>query len=164
MVKKHFGKGTTVQNTEAPKEIKEQTARTEMAAKSSEDAAQPVKSEQQAKPAEKKSHITAVYNPHNSDRKDIRDNRRQDNGGNRDNGFRRDGNRDGNRDNNGFRRDGNRDGNRDNGFRRDGNRDGNRDNNGFRRDGNRDGNRDNGFRSEERRVGKECRSRWSPYH
>ena len=146
MVKKHFGKGTTVQNTEAPKEIKEQTARTEMAAKSSEDAAQPVKSEQQAKPAEKKSHITAVYNPHNSDRKDIRDNRRQDNGGNRDNGFRRDGNRDGNRDNNGFRRDGNRDGNRDNGFRRDGNRDGNRDNNGFRRDGNRDGNRDNGFR------------------
>ena len=22
----------------------------------------------------------------------------------------------------------------------------------------------NGFRSEERRVGKECRSRWSPYH
>ena len=145
MVKKHFGKGTTVQNTEAPKEIKEQTARTEMAAKS-ENAAQPVKSEQQAKPAEKKSHITAVYNPHNSDRKDIRDNRRQDNGGNRDNGFRRDGNRDGNRDNNGFRRDGNRDGNRDNGFRRDGNRDGNRDNNGFRRDGNRDGYRDNGFR------------------
>ena len=145
MVKKHFGKGTTVQNTEAPKEIKEQTARTEMASKS-ENAAQSVKSEQQAKPAEKKSHITAVYNPHNSDRKDIRDNRRQDNGGNRDNGFRRDGNRDGNRDNNGFRRDGNRDGNRDNGFRRDGNRDGNRDNNGFRRDGNRDGNRDNGFR------------------
>lgn len=27
MVKKHFGKGTTVQNTEAPKEIKEQPAR-----------------------------------------------------------------------------------------------------------------------------------------
>ena len=31
------------------------------------------------------------------------------------------------------------------------------------------GNRNNGFgdcddRSEERRVGKECRSRWSPYH
>ena len=157
MVKKHFGKGTTVQNTEAPKEIKEQTARTEMAAKS-ENAAQPVKSEQQAKPAEKKSHITAVYNPHNSDRKDIRDNRRQDNGGNRDNGFRRDGNRDGNRDNNGFRRDGNRDGNRDNGFRRDGNRqdgnrDGNRDNNGFRRDGNRDGNRDNGFRRDGNRDG-----------
>src|SRR5256885_12841810 len=24
--------------------------------------------------------------------------------------------------------------------------------------------RDNGARSEERRVGKECRSRWSPYH
>ena len=23
---------------------------------------------------------------------------------------------------------------------------------------------DNGARSEERRVGKECRSRWSPYH
>ena len=23
---------------------------------------------------------------------------------------------------------------------------------------------DNGERSEERRVGKECRSRWSPYH
>ena len=23
---------------------------------------------------------------------------------------------------------------------------------------------DNGMRSEERRVGKECRSRWSPYH
>ena len=23
---------------------------------------------------------------------------------------------------------------------------------------------DNTFRSEERRVGKECRSRWSPYH
>ena len=23
---------------------------------------------------------------------------------------------------------------------------------------------DNGWRSEERRVGKECRSRWSPYH
>ena len=22
----------------------------------------------------------------------------------------------------------------------------------------------NGYRSEERRVGKECRSRWSPYH
>ena len=25
-------------------------------------------------------------------------------------------------------------------------------------------NKDNGYRSEERRVGKECRSRWSPYH
>ena len=24
--------------------------------------------------------------------------------------------------------------------------------------------RENGYRSEERRVGKECRSRWSPYH
>ena len=24
--------------------------------------------------------------------------------------------------------------------------------------------RDFGFRSEERRVGKECRSRWTPYH
>ena len=24
--------------------------------------------------------------------------------------------------------------------------------------------RENGIRSEERRVGKECRSRWSPYH
>ena len=23
---------------------------------------------------------------------------------------------------------------------------------------------ENGYRSEERRVGKECRSRWSPYH
>ena len=23
---------------------------------------------------------------------------------------------------------------------------------------------DNNYRSEERRVGKECRSRWSPYH
>ena len=172
MVKKHFGKGTTVQNTEAPKEIKEQPARNEQAAKQEAVATAPqtkneqVKNEQ--KPAEKKSHITAVYNPHNSDRKDIRDNRRQDNGANRDNGFRRDGNRsdgnrDGNRDgsrDNGFRRDGNRpdgnrDGNRDNGFRRDGNRpDGNRDgnrDNGFRRDGNRpdgnrDGNRDNGFR------------------
>ena len=155
MVKKHFGKGTTVQNTEAPKEIKEQAAKSQPAPKQENSApVQQTKSEQpkneQAKPAEKKSHITAVYNPHNSDRKDIRENRRQDNGMGRDNGFRRDGNRDGNRDN-GFRRDGNRpdgnrDGNRDNGFRRDGNRDGNRDN-GFRRDGNRpDGNRDNGFR------------------
>ena len=26
------------------------------------------------------------------------------------------------------------------------------------------GNNQNGGRSEERRVGKECRSRWSPYH
>ena len=26
------------------------------------------------------------------------------------------------------------------------------------------GNLENGKRSEERRVGKECRSRWSPYH
>ena len=115
MVKKHFGKGTTVQNTEAPKEIKEQPARNEQAAKQEAVATAPqtkneqVKNEQ--KPAEKKSHITAVYNPHNSDRKDIRDNRRQDNGANRDNGFRRDGNRsDGNRD-------GNRDGSRDNGFK-----------------------------------------------
>ena len=24
--------------------------------------------------------------------------------------------------------------------------------------------KDKGYRSEERRVGKECRSRWSPYH
>ena len=160
MVKKHFGKGTTVQNTEAPKEIKEQAVKSEPVAKQENTASvQQTKAEQpkneQAKPVEKKSHITAVYNPHNSDRKDIRDNRRQDNGGNRDNGFRRDGSRpDGNRDGNrdgGFRRDGNRpdgnrDGNRDGGFRRDGNRD-----NGFRRDGNRsdgnrDGNRDNGFR------------------
>ena len=34
-------------------------------------------------------------------------------------------------------------------------------------DGDGDGNGDggnNGGRSEERRVGKECRSRWSPYH
>ena len=171
MVKKHFGKGTTVQNTEAPKEIKEQAVKSEPVAKQENTASvQQTKAEQpkneQAKPAEKKSHITAVYNPHNSDRKDIRDNRRQDNGGNRDNGFRRDGNRpDGNRDGNrdgGFRRDGNRDGNRDNGFRRDGNRpDGNRDGNrdgGFRRDGNRpdgnrDGNRDGGFRRDGNRDG-----------
>ena len=27
-----------------------------------------------------------------------------------------------------------------------------------------DGSKDRSFRSEERRVGKECRSRWSPYH
>ena len=171
MVKKHFGKGTTVQNTEAPKEIKEQAVKSEPVAKQENTASvQQTKAEQpkneQAKPAEKKSHITAVYNPHNSDRKDIRDNRRQDNGGNRDNGFRRDGSRpDGNRDGNrdgGFRRDGNRDGNRDNGFRRDGNRpDGNRDGNrdgGFRRDGNRpdgnrDGNRDGGFRRDGNRDG-----------
>ena len=171
MVKKHFGKGTTVQNTEAPKEIKEQAVKSEPVAKQENTASvQQTKAEQpkneQAKPVEKKSHITAVYNPHNSDRKDIRDNRRQDNGGNRDNGFRRDGSRpDGNRDGNrdgGFRRDGNRDGNRDNGFRRDGNRpDGNRDGNrdgGFRRDGNRpdgnrDGNRDGGFRRDGNRDG-----------
>ena len=176
MVKKHFGKGTTVQKTEAPKEIKEQPVKAEAAPKQENNTAQPAKSEQPKQPEQKKSHITAVFNPHNSERRDIRDNRdsrRQDN-----NGFRRDGNGsrpDGsNRDNNGFRRDGNRD---NNGFRRDGNgsrpdgsnrdnngfrRDGNRDNNGFRRDGNgnrpdgsnrdnngfrRDGNRDNnGFR------------------
>ncbi len=172
MVKKHFGKGTTVQKTEAPKEIKEQPVKTETAPKQDNNAAQPAKSEQPKQPEQKKSHITAVFNPHNSERRDIRDNRdnrdnrRQDNNGfrrdgngnrpngNRDNnGFRRDGNGnrpDGNRDNNGFRRDGNGnrpDGNRDsNGFRRDGNGsrpDGNRDNNGFRRDGNRD---NNGFR------------------
>ena len=171
MVKKHFGKGTTVQNTEAPKEIKEQAVKSEPVAKQENTASvQQTKAEQpkneQAKPAEKKSHITAVYIPHNSDRKDIRVNSRQDNGGNRDNGFRRDGSRpDGNRDGNrdgGFRRDGNRDGNRDNGFRRDGNRpDGNRDGNrdgGFRRDGNRpdgnrDGNRDGGFRRDGNRDG-----------
>ena len=161
MVKKHFGKGTTVQKTEAPKEIKEQPVKTETAPKQDNNAAQPAKSEQPKQPEQKKSHITAVFNPHNSERRDIRDNRdnrdnrRQDN-----NGFRRDGNGNrpnGNRDNNGFRRDGNGnrpDGNRDNnGFRRDGNGnrpDGNRDNNGFRRDGNGnrpDGNRDsNGFR------------------
>ncbi len=148
MVKKHFGKGTTVQKTEAPKEIKEQPVKTETAPKQDNNAAQPAKSEQPKQPEQKKSHITAVFNPHNSERRDIRDNRdnrdnrRQDN-----NGFRRDGNGnrpDGNRDNNGFRRDGNGsrpDGNRDNnGFRRDGNRD----NNGFRRDGN--GNRPNGNR------------------
>ena len=140
MVKKHFGKGTTVQKTEAPKEIKEQPVKTETAPKQDNNAAQPAKSEQPKQPEQKKSHITAVFNPHNSERRDIRDNRdnrdnrRQDN-----NGFRRDGNGnrpDGNRDSNGFRRDGNGsrpDGNRDNnGFRRDGNRD----NNGFRRDGN----------------------------
>ena len=176
MVKKHFGKGTTVQKTEAPKEIKEQPVKAEAAPKQENNTAQPAKSEQPKQPEQKKPHITAVFNPHNSERRDIRDNRdsrRQDN-----NGFRRDGNGsrpDGNnRDNNGFRRDGNRD---NNGFRRDGNgsrpdgnnrdnngfrRDGNRDNNGFRRDGNgsrpdgnnrdnngfrRDGNRDNnGFR------------------
>ena len=165
MVKKHFGKGTTVQKTEAPKEIKEQPVKAEAAPKQENNTAQPAKSEQPKQPEQKKSHITAVFNPHNSERRDIRDNRdsrRQDNNGfrrdgngsrpdgnNRDNnGFRRDGNGsrpDGsNRDNNGFRRDGNRD---DNGFRRDGNGsrpDGNnRDNNGFRRDGNRD---NNGFR------------------
>ena len=165
MVKKHFGKGTTVQKTEAPKEIKEQPVKAEAAPKQENNTAQPAKSEQPKQPEQKKPHITAVFNPHNSERRDIRDNRdsrRQDN-----NGFRRDGNGsrpDGNnRDNNGFRRDGNgsrpdgnnrdnngfrRDGNRDNsGFRRDGNGsrpDGNnRDNNGFRRDGNRD---NNGFR------------------
>ena len=27
-----------------------------------------------------------------------------------------------------------------------------------------DGSKDRSYRSEERRVGKECRSRWSPYH
>ena len=165
MVKKHFGKGTTVQKTEAPKEIKEQPVKAEAAPKQENNTAQPAKSEQPKQPEQKKSHITAVFNPHNSERRDIRDNRdsrRQDNNGfrrdgngnrpdgnNRDNnGFRRDGNGsrpDGsNRDNNGFRRDGNRD---NNGFRRDGNGnrpDGsNRDNNGFRRDGNRD---NNGFR------------------
>ena len=165
MVKKHFGKGTTVQKTEAPKEIKEQPVKAEAAPKQENNTAQPAKSEQPKQPEQKKPHITAVFNPHNSERRDIRDNRdsrRQDN-----NGFRRDGNGsrpDGNnRDNNGFRRDGNgsrpdgnnrdnngfrRDGNRDNsGFRRDGNGsrpDGNnRDNNGFRRDGNRD---NSGFR------------------
>jgi len=165
MVKKHFGKGTTVQKTEAPKEIKEQPVKAEAAPKQENNTAQPAKSEQPKQPEQKKPHITAVFNPHNSERRDIRDNRdsrRQDNNGfrrdgngsrpdgnNRDNnGFRRDGNGsrpDGNnRDNNGFRRDGNRD---NNGFRRDGNGsrpDGNnRDNNGFRRDGNRD---NNGFR------------------
>ena len=160
MVKKHFGKGTTVQKTEAPKEIKEQPVKAEAAPKQENNTAQPAKSEQPKQPEQKKSHITAVFNPHNSERRDIRDNRdsrRQDN-----NGFRRDGNGsrpDGsNRDNNGFRRDGNRD---NNGFRRDGNgsrpdgnnrdnngfrRDGNRDNNGFRRDGNGNGNRPNGNR------------------
>ena len=160
MVKKHFGKGTTVQKTEAPKEIKEQPVKAEAAPKQENNTAQPAKSEQPKQPEQKKPHITAVFNPHNSERRDIRDNRdsrRQDNNGfrrdgngsrpdgnNRDNnGFRRDGNGS-NRDNNGFRRDGNRD---NNGFRRDGNGsrpDGNnRDNNGFRRDGNRD---NNGFR------------------
>ena len=160
MVKKHFGKGTTVQKTEAPKEIKEQPVKAEAAPKQENNTAQPAKSEQPKQPEQKKPHITAVFNPHNSERRDIRDNRdsrRQDN-----NGFRRDGNGsrpDGNnRDNNGFRRDGNRD---NNGFRRDGNgsrpdgnnrdnngfrRDGNRDNNGFRRDGNGNGNRPNGNR------------------
>ena len=174
MVKKHFGKGTTVQKTEAPKEIKEQPVKAEAAPKQENNTAQPAKSEQPKQPEQKKPHITAVFNPHNSERRDIRDNRdsrRQDNNGfrrdgngsrpdgnNRDNnGFRRDGNGS-NRDNNGFRRDGNRD---NNGFRRDGNgsrpdgnnrdnngfrRDGNRDNNGFRRDGNGNGNRPNGNR------------------
>ena len=120
MVKKHFGKGTTVQKTEAPKEIKEQPVKAEAAPKQENNTAQPAKSEQPKQPEQKKPHITAVFNPHNSERRDIRDNRdsrRQDN-----NGFRRDGNGsrpDGNnRDNNGFRRDGNRD---NNGFRREGN-------------------------------------------
>ena len=60
MVKKHFGKGTTVQNTEAPKEITEQPAGNEQAAKQEAVATAPqtkneqVKSEQ--KPAEKKCH------------------------------------------------------------------------------------------------------------
>ena len=161
MVKKHFGKGTTVQKTEAPKEIKEQPAKNETASKQENNAAHAPKNEQPKQPEQKKSHITAVFNPHNSERKDIRDNRdnNRDNRDNRrqdNNGFRRDGNNgnrpDGNRDNNGFRRDGNNgnrpDGNRDNnGFRRDGNNgnrpNGNRDNNGFRRDGN-NGNRPNG--------------------
>ncbi len=163
MVKKHFGKGTTVQKTEAPKEIKEQPAKNETASKQENNAAHAPKNEQPKQPEQKKSHITAVFNPHNSERKDIRDNRdnNRDNRDNRrqdNNGFRRDGNNgnrpNGNRDNNGFRRDGNNgsrpDGNRDNnGFRRDGNNgnrpDGNRDNNGFRRDGN-NGNRPNGNR------------------
>ena len=149
MVKKHFGKGTTVQKTEAPKEIKEQPVKAEAAPKQENNTAQPAKSEQPKQPEQKKPHITAVFNPHNSERRDIRDNRdsrRQDN-----NGFRRDGNGsrpDGNnRDNNGFRRDGN--GNRPDGNNRDNNgfrRDGNRDNNGFRRDGNGNGNRPNGNR------------------
>ena len=161
MVKKHFGKGTTVQKTEAPKEIKEQPAKNETASKQENNAAHAPKNEQPKQPEQKKSHITAVFNPHNSERKDIRDNRdnNRDNRDNRrqdNNGFRRDGNNgnrpNGNRDNNGFRRDGNNgsrpDGNRDNnGFRRDGNNgnrpNGNRDNNGFRRDGN-NGNRPNG--------------------
>ena len=149
MVKKHFGKGTTVQKTEAPKEIKEQPVKAEAAPKQENNTAQPAKSEQPKQPEQKKPHITAVFNPHNSERRDIRDNRdsrRQDN-----NGFRRDGNGsrpDGNnRDNNGFRRDGN--GSRPDGNNRDNNgfrRDGNRDNNGFRRDGNGNGNRPNGNR------------------
>ena len=149
MVKKHFGKGTTVQKTEAPKEIKEQPVKAEAAPKQENNTAQPAKSEQPKQPEQKKPHITAVFNPHNSERRDIRDNRdsrRQDN-----NGFRRDGygsRPDGNnRDNNGFRRDGN--GSRPDGNNRDNNgfrRDGNRDNNGFRRDGNGNGNRPNGNR------------------
>ena len=40
----------------------------------------------------------------------------------------------------------------------------NEENTGAGRDGNRSYNREGGERSEERRVGKECRSRWSPYH
>ena len=154
MVKKHFGKGTTVQKTEAPKEIKEQPVKAEAAPKQENNTAQPAKSEQPKQPEQKKSHITAVFNPHNSERRDIRDNRdsrRQDN-----NGFRRDGNGsrpDGNnRDNNGFRRDGNRD---NNGFRRDGNGNGNRPNgnrDGFNKDGfNKDGGRND--RGDSRRPG-----------
>ena len=154
MVKKHFGKGTTVQKTEAPKEIKEQPVKAEAAPKQENNTAQPAKSEQPKQPEQKKPHITAVFNPHNSERRDIRDNRdsrRQDN-----NGFRRDGNGsrpDGNnRDNNGFRRDGNRD---NNGFRRDGNGNGNRPNgnrDGFNKDGfNKDGGRND--RGDSRRPG-----------
>src|SRR2546430_12554613 len=49
-------------------------------------------------------------------------------------------------------------------FERDGNGDGPADRFVDDRDGERGGHGDVGGRSEERRVGKECRSRWSPYH
>ena len=33
-----------------------------------------------------------------------------------------------------------------------------------KKDSEKDADKEPGYRSEERRVGKECRSRWSPYH
>ena len=132
----------------------------------------------------KKTHnISAVFNPHNSERRDIKDNNRRDGVYRQDNGFRRDNQRpDSNRQDNGFRKEqrpegqgySNRDVQRDNGFKREQrpegqgnpNREGQRDNafrrdganrqdSGFRRDGQRpDLNRqDNGFRREQRPEG-----------